>query len=408
MSKVTGLLNFIAQAPGQVFGGLLGPSPLPPGLAGQLPPGYEEQARQQAIQQMAISALSAPRGQQLAQATQAGQTGYRSSLVDMLRMREMERMQGEREKEEASLGRLRGRNPQFADLSRPTIEQIVAAGMKPRDAARYERGLTKEEATALGLPGLPAGKVYVGEFQEGASRPFEIKTIGSAVGEGDGGSNLREIKIQDAMGTFGITRQEAVKLVDNFVSITNPDAAGRVYRIDEVTGNGQVVGGPPNATAGSQVVLRAQELRRDLEPISGLDARKAAKAIEDGDVGLASAFQNFVGKALSPLGVEVFVNNAQNRNSLRIFTNSVKKVLAVNAQNGRIAVQEQQDIEAMLDDLSPDTFFTNPARARVVYANIMDRLNKLDQKAAEILGEAPAQNDLQQQAAEELRRRGIK
>lgn len=125
MSKVTGLLNFIAQAPGQVFGGLLGPSPLPPGLAGQLPPGYEEQARQQAIQQMAISALSAPRGQQLAQATQAGQTGYRSSLVDMLRMREMERMQGEREKEAQRIEALRGMSPAFANMSPQSIEQVM-------------------------------------------------------------------------------------------------------------------------------------------------------------------------------------------------------------------------------------------------------------------------------------------
>jgi len=116
-----------------VFGGLLGPSPLSPGMANQLPQGFDDQARKQAIQQMAIAAMSAPRGQQLAQATQAGQTGYRSSLVDMLRMQEMERMQADKKAEKdrqaalAASPQLRGMLGDLGPLLSPDTQEKVLA-----------------------------------------------------------------------------------------------------------------------------------------------------------------------------------------------------------------------------------------------------------------------------------------
>ena len=122
MSRLQGLLRFIGEAPGAVMGGLLGPSPIPPELAGQLPQGYDQQARQQAINNMSMQALTQPRGQ-LGNVLQGAQQGYQGSLINMLRGQEMARIQQEKEKENEDLEGLR-RQMGEQNLSRQALEQM--------------------------------------------------------------------------------------------------------------------------------------------------------------------------------------------------------------------------------------------------------------------------------------------
>jgi hypothetical protein len=120
MSRLQGLLRFIGEAPGAVMGGLLGPSPIPPELAGQLPQGYDQQARQQAINNMSMQALSQPRGQ-LGNVLQGAQQGYQGSLINMLRGQEMAKAQQQADEERARIARFR-QNPEVMKLLGPLAQ----------------------------------------------------------------------------------------------------------------------------------------------------------------------------------------------------------------------------------------------------------------------------------------------
>lgn len=132
MSRLQGLLRFIGEAPGAVMGGLLGPSPIPPELAGQLPQGYDQQARQQAINNMSMQALSQPRGQ-LGNVLQGAQQGYQGSLINMLRGQEMAKAQQQADEERERTVRLRQSpeleailGPLAQNLSPQTLEKVIA------------------------------------------------------------------------------------------------------------------------------------------------------------------------------------------------------------------------------------------------------------------------------------------
>jgi len=183
MANVRGLLDFIGQAPGQLIGGLLGPSPLPPGMAGQLPPGYQEQARQQAVNNMALQLLAGPKaaqGARFANAAQVGQEGYRGSLVDMLRLQEMQRLQAERDANKAREGRLNASLqgiPGAENLSPRAQEELILSSMKPdtKDSQAIDRRLSPEEVKAANLPEPGKGRAWFGKFKDGVMVDQEIK-----------------------------------------------------------------------------------------------------------------------------------------------------------------------------------------------------------------------------------------
>jgi hypothetical protein len=143
-SKLSGLLSFIGQAPGAVMGGLLGPSPMPPGMQGQMPQGFDDQARKQAMNTMALQMLGGQGGsnQRLAGGVSAGQNQYRSSVVDMLRMQELERAQQEHEAEKSRQTRLSG------DVQSNLPGGAMLANLPPEEQARVLREIYT--ATTLG------------------------------------------------------------------------------------------------------------------------------------------------------------------------------------------------------------------------------------------------------------------
>jgi hypothetical protein len=165
-SKLSGLLSFIGQAPGAVMGGLLGPSPMPPGMQGQMPQGFDDQARKQAMNTMALQMLGGQGGsnQRLAGGVSAGQNQYRSSVVDMLRMQELQRAQQEHEAEKSRQMRLSG------DVQSNLPGGAMLANLPPEEQARVLReiytattlgggeevdeydDITVDEAKKLGLP----------------------------------------------------------------------------------------------------------------------------------------------------------------------------------------------------------------------------------------------------------------
>jgi hypothetical protein len=173
--NLSGLLSGINELPGTILGGMLGPLPANGQLG--LDPTQVDQARKQAINDMAMGLLAAPtrnHGMNLALAQGRARENYSGRMVDLLREQELLRVRQEREKEDDRQKRLNELAPEgqqdiWQALSSQTQEELVvrAANAKPEelpDKVQVALWLNNNDEEA-------ARKWLMGQENEGAQLP---------------------------------------------------------------------------------------------------------------------------------------------------------------------------------------------------------------------------------------------
>lgn len=123
--NIPGLLGRIAELPGVINQGLLGPLPVDPRLEQMIGPAQVQAQRQQAQNDFAMSLLNARGNGGLPAAAGYAQQGFQGRVFDLLKQQEAARMMAAQQAEMERQRRF-AQNPTYANLPMAAQENIVA------------------------------------------------------------------------------------------------------------------------------------------------------------------------------------------------------------------------------------------------------------------------------------------
>ena len=152
MANIRGLLGAIAELPGVINQGLLGPLPLNPQLEQMIGPAQAQAHRQQAQNEFAMSLVAGGRNPQtLLAASQGARQGFSGRIFDLMKEQEGARLMQAQQDELARQARF-SQSPVEANLPQGLREQIVAKTVEaqnvpvsPNIQAQLEAGLAERK-----------------------------------------------------------------------------------------------------------------------------------------------------------------------------------------------------------------------------------------------------------------------